>query len=157
MILATVLLVGGLTAVVHAGVLDGLFKKSPEEVAKAAGVVESADQVTIPLKSLDSGKAIFLQTESEGRTLYFLALKTADGKYRSSLDACDVCFRANRGYRQEGDQLVCNNCNQKFAADKLGEVKGGCNPHPLAHQIVGSSMVIRKADIAAGKNYFQTR
>ncbi|HEY3491195.1 MAG TPA: DUF2318 domain-containing protein [Candidatus Deferrimicrobiaceae bacterium] len=157
MILLILLLVGGLSAIVHAGVLDGLFKKSPEASAKAAGVVESSDQVTIPLKSLDSGKAIFLQTESEGRTLYFLALKTADGKYRSSLDACDVCFRANRGYRQEGDQLVCNNCNQKFAANKLGEAKGGCNPHPLAHRIEGTNMVIQKADIAAGKNYFQRK
>lgn len=157
-IVAITLLFGGLTAIVgHAGVLDGLFKKSPEDAAKSDGIVESAEQVKIPLKALDSGNALFLQTESEGRTLYYLALKTADGKYRSALDACDVCFRMNRGYRQEGDQLVCNNCNQKFPCNKLGEAKGGCNPHPLTHRIEGPHMVIQKADIAAGKDYFQRK
>jgi uncharacterized membrane protein len=135
-------------------VLSGLFKKSPAESAKAAGVVETADAVRIPLKTLDSGKVLFLSLESEGRPLYYFALKSRDGAYRAALDACDVCFRTNRGYRQEGDRMVCNNCGQKFACDKIGEVKGGCNPHPLASGIEGQYLVIKKADIAAGKEYF---
>jgi uncharacterized membrane protein len=150
---AVVLLLGGAVGASKAGMLDGLFRKSPGN----AGVVETAEQVKIPLKSLDSGKALFLRTEADGLTFYYLALKSADGKYRSSLDACDVCFRMNRGYRQEGDQLVCNNCGQKFACDKLGDAKGGCNPHPLPHRIEGRYMVIGKADIVAGKSYFQRK
>jgi uncharacterized membrane protein len=124
------------------------------EIGKAAGVAETADAVRIPLKTLDSGKALFLSLESEGRELYYFALKSRDGEYRAALDACDVCFRTNRGYRQEGDQMVCNNCGQKFACDKIGEVKGGCNPHPLAHKEEAGFMVIRKADIVSGKDYF---
>jgi len=50
--------------------------------------------------------------------------------------------------------MVCNNCGQKFACDKVGEVKGGCNPHPLAHKEAAGVMVIRKVDIVAGKEYF---
>jgi uncharacterized membrane protein len=141
-------------AAVSAGVLGDLFRKSPAERAKAAGVVETADAVKIPLTALDSGKALFLSLESEGRTLYYFALKSGNGAYRAALDACDVCFRTNRGYRQEGDQMVCNNCGQKFACDKIGEVKGGCNPHPLAHKENAGVMVIRKGDIVAGKEYF---
>lgn len=141
-------------ATVSAGVLDGLFRKSPTEIAKAAGVAETADAVRIPLKALDSGKALFLSLESNGRPLYYFALKSRNGAYRAALDTCDVCFRTNRGYRQEGDQMVCNNCGQKFACDKIGEVKGGCNPHPLAHKEEAGFMVIRKADIVAGKDYF---
>ncbi|MHB1012293.1 MAG: Fe-S-containing protein [Desulfobacteria bacterium] len=141
-------------AAVSAGVLDGLFKKSPAEIAKSAGVVETADTVKIPLKALDSGKALLLSLEADGRQLYYFALKSPDGAYRSALDACDVCFKSNRGYRQELDQMVCNNCGQKFAGDKIGEVKGGCNPHPLARGIEGQYLVIRKADIVAGKEYF---
>ena len=150
---AVVLLVG-VGSLAYSGVLSGLFKKSPAESAKAAGVVETADSVRIPLKTLDSGKVLFLSLESEGRQLYYFALKSRDGAYRAALDACDVCYRTNRGYRQEGDQMVCNNCGQKFACDKIGEVKGGCNPHPLARGIEGQYLVIKKADIAAGKEYF---
>lgn len=150
---AVVLLVG-VGSLAYSGVLGGLFKKSPAESAKAAGVVETADAVRIPLKTLDSGKVLFLSLESEGRPLYYFALKSQDGAYRAALDACDVCFQSNRGYRQEGDLMVCNNCGQKFACDKIGEVKGGCNPHPLARGIEGQYLVIKRADIVAGKEYF---
>jgi len=141
-------------AAVSAGMLDGLFRKSPAESAKAAGVVETADAVKIPLKALDSGKALFLSLESDGRQLYYFALKSRDGACRAALDACDVCFKSNRGYRQEGDLMVCNNCGQTFPSDRVAEIKGGCNPHPLAREIDGQYLVIRKADIGSRIDYF---
>ncbi|HEX8042395.1 DUF2318 domain-containing protein [Candidatus Deferrimicrobium sp.] len=141
-------------AAVSAGILDGLLKKSPAEYAKAAGVVETADAVKIPLKALDSGKALFLSLESEGRQLYYFALKSRDGAYRAALDACDVCYRTNRGYRQEGDLSVCNKCGQTFPSNRIGEIKGGCNPHPLARAVEGGYLVIRKAAIAEREDYF---
>ena len=153
-IMVAVVLLAGVGSLAYSGVFSGFFKKSPAESAKAAGVLETAEVVKIPLKALDSGKALFLSLESEGRQLYYFALKSQDGAYRAALDACDVCYRTNRGYRQEADQMVCNNCGQKFACDKIGEVKGGCNPHPLAHKEGAGFMVIRKADIVAGKDYF---
>jgi uncharacterized membrane protein len=141
-------------AAVSAGMLNSLFKKSPTEIAKAAGVVETADTVRIPLKALDSGKALFLSLETDGRQMHFFALKSRDGAYRAALDACDVCFQSNRGYRQEGDLMVCNQCGQAFPSDRIGEVKGGCNPHPLARGIEGQHLVIKRTDIVAGKDYF---
>ena len=141
-------------AAVSAGMLDGLFKKSPAEFAKAAGVVETADAVRIPLKAFDSGKALFLLQDSEGRQVHYFALKSRDGVYRAALDACDVCFQSNRGYRQEGDLMVCNNCGQTFPSNRIGETKGGCNPHPLARRVEGEYLVIGKAGIVAGKEYF---
>ncbi len=154
---AAILFTAGIAAAAHAGLLDGVFKKSPREIAKAAGVVETADLVKIPLKSLDSGRALFLMNEVQGRPLYFFALKSSDGQYRAALDACDVCFRANRGYRQEGDLMVCNQCGQTFPSGRIGEVKGGCNPHPMARKVEGSYLVIRKGDFAAGENFFPGR
>lgn len=149
-----ILLLAGIVAVAQAGLFDGFFSKSPEENAKAAGVVETSNVVKIPLKALDSGKALFLRQELEGRQLFYFTLKSSDGAYRAALDACDVCFRMNRGYRQEGDLMVCNNCGQTFPSMKIGEIKGGCNPHPLPRKVEGQYLVIQKSDIAAGKNYF---
>ncbi|MDA8122840.1 MAG: DUF2318 domain-containing protein [Deltaproteobacteria bacterium] len=152
--IAVIMIVAGFAAFAQAGLLDGIFGKSPAEAAKAAGVIETADVVKIPLKTLDSGKALFLRQESEGRQLHYFALKSSDGAYRAALDACDVCFRMNRGYRQEGDLMVCNNCGQTFPSVKIGEIKGGCNPHPLPRKVEGEYLVIKKSDIAAGKDYF---
>lgn len=153
-IMVAVGLLVGVGSFAYSGVLSGLFKKSPAESAKAAGVVETAEAVRIPLKALDSGKALLLSLESDGRQLHYFALKSRDGAYRAALDACDVCFQSNRGYRQEGDLMVCNNCGQTFPSNRIGEIKGGCNPHPLARRIEGQYLVIGKADIVAGKGYF---
>ncbi len=153
-IMVAVGLLAGIGSLAYSGVFSGLFKKSPAEIGKAAGVVETAEVVKIPLKALDSGKALFLSLGSEGRQMYYFALKSQDGAYRAALDACDVCFRTNRGYRQEGDLMVCNNCGQTFPSNRIGEIKGGCNPHPLARGIEGNYLVIRKADIAEHNDYF---
>ena len=153
-----ILLLAGVAAIAQAGWFDGIFKKSPAEIANSAGVVETADAVKIPLKALDSGKALFLQADMGGRTLYYFvyyfALKSSDGAYRASFDACSGCFRSNYGYRQEGDRLVCNKCGQAFPSVRIGEIKGGCNPQPLARKVEGQYLVILKADLAAGKEYF---
>ena len=156
-VIVAVVLLGGIGSLGYSGVIGDLFKKSPAEISKAAGVVETADAVRIPLKTLDSGKALFLSLESEGRQFYYFALKSRDGAYRAALDACDVCYRTNRGYRQEGDLMVCNNCGQTFPSNRIGEIKGGCNPHPLVRGVEGQYLVIKKADIAERKEYFDRK
>jgi len=151
---AAFLLAAGLASISHAGLFDDIFKKSPAETAKAAGVIKTADQVKIPLKILDSGKALFLVHPHEGRDLFSFAMRSSDGVYRAAFDTCDVCFRANRGYRQEGDLMVCKQCRQAFPSVKINEVRGGCNPAPLSRKVEGQFLVIQKADLAAGKDYF---
>lgn len=154
LIVGGLILAAGVTKGTGAGWFGDVFKKSPAESAKAAGVVETAGEVSIPLKALDSGKAIFLKADIAGKEIHYFALKSSDGVYRAAYDACDVCFRTNRGYRQEGDLMVCNNCGQKFPSDKVNEIKGGCNPSPLARTVDGEHLVIQKTDIAAGGPYF---
>lgn len=154
LLIGALILSAGFAKVAGAGWLGDIFQKSPAASAKVAGVVETADEVKIPLKALDSGKAIFLQAKIGGKEIHYFAVKSSDGAYRSAYDACDVCFRANRGYSQDGDQMVCNNCGMKFPLGRIGDVKGGCNPHPLANRVEGDYLTIRKADIAAGDGYF---
>ena len=73
---------------------------------------------------------------------------------RAAFDACDVCYAAKKGYRQEGNFMVCNNCGQKFISTRINEVRGGCNPAPLERKIVGDKLVIATADILTGARYF---
>jgi uncharacterized membrane protein len=73
---------------------------------------------------------------------------------RAAFNACDVCFPAKKGYHQEGDEMVCNNCGSRFPADQINEVRGGCNPSPLERMVESDTLVIQEQDIIAGLGYF---
>ncbi len=112
------------------------------------------DQVRIPLKDI-SGTAKFYKLDVDGTTVKYFVVKAPDGTVRSALDACDVCFPEKKGYKQDGEFMVCVNCGQKFHVSRVGMVKGGCNPHPLPNTVEGPDVVISKADLAQGLKYFK--
>jgi uncharacterized membrane protein len=87
----------------------------------------------------------------------FFVLKSGDGVLRAAIDACDVCYKAGKGYYQEGDFMVCENCGQKFASSRINVVKGGCNPAPLNRVVVGNQLVIEMLDINANTGYMKYR
>lgn len=118
-------------------------------------VSAESGQVRLPLATVGDGRAHFYTFRQGDTAIDFFVLKSRDGVIRSAFDTCDVCYKAKKGYRQEGDMMVCNNCEQTFAADKINEIKGGCNPAPLKRQVVGDSLLIAAADIARGAWYFQ--
>ncbi|MDH3870419.1 MAG: DUF2318 domain-containing protein, partial [Desulfuromonadales bacterium] len=86
----------------------------------------------------------------------FFVVRSHDGVIRSAFDTCDVCYKARKGYRQEGNEMVCNNCDQRFRTDKINEIKGGCNPAPLQRQLIGETLVLSTSDIEKGAWYFST-
>lgn len=118
----------------------GKFKKlSPEN-----------DQISISLDKISDGQAHYFTTPSEkGVDVKFFVVKSHDGIIRAAIDACDVCYRAGKGYVQEGNVMVCSNCGMRFATDRINEVKGGCNPAPLTRTIESGNLVISMADINA--------
>ncbi len=110
--------------------------------------------IAIPLAEVSDGEVHFYTYRHQGVEVKFFVLKSRDGVVRVALDTCDVCYEARKGYRQEGDFMVCNNCDQKFRNDMINEVKGGCNPAPLERLVSGDRVVIAAADLVAGLNYF---
>jgi len=102
----------------------------------------------INVKDISNGKAHYFKTKSDdGTWVYFFTLKSRDGVIRAAIDACDVCYRAGKGYVQAGDFMVCENCGQRFVSNRINVVKGGCNPAPLNREVVGKHLVIQMADI----------
>jgi uncharacterized membrane protein len=81
-------------------------------------------------------------------------MKSSDGVYRAALDACDVCFASKRGYRQEGDDMVCNNCGNHFHSAQINEVKGGCNPVGLERKVNGDRLSLSAKELEDGASYF---
>ena len=126
----------------------------PAPAAAAVAEKPASDGFRAPLAELADGKAHYYKHEADGKTIAFFLLKSSDGEVRAAFDACDVCFPARLGYRQEGDQMVCNNCGNRFASRSINVVSGGCNPAPLDRMIEGDYVVIQTADIEAGARYF---
>jgi len=111
--------------------------------------------ITLPVAKLADGKARFYKFEDGGKEIAFFAVKASDGSYKTAFDACDSCFRSKKGYEQQGDKMNCNNCNQKFAVNRLGpNASGGCNPGYLPHQENGGSISIKASDLKDGARYF---
>jgi uncharacterized membrane protein len=110
--------------------------------------------VTIPVSDVADGNAHFYTFEAGGKDVKFFVMKSRDGVVRAAFDACDVCFGEKKGYSQDGDFLVCNNCGQRFHSSRINEVKGGCNPSPLARSFDSRNVTIKAADLVAGSEYF---
>jgi hypothetical protein len=110
--------------------------------------------IRLPAATFADNKARFYTYMNNGQPIEFFVVKGTDGQIHTAFNACDVCFPAKKGYHQEGDVMVCNNCGRRFATDQIGQVSGGCNPSPLTAKIEGDSVAIRVEDIVAGVGLF---
>lgn len=126
-----------------------------EDTNKAASNVVSGIEIN---KSEISSKVKFYPYESNGIKMEVLALKTNDGTIRTALNTCQVCYSSGKGYYvQEGNELVCQNCGNRFNADMVGKAKGGCNPVPISDTSKiddGTKITIDKNYLDKNKAYF---
>ena len=125
----------------------------------AANAVATATDVesviNIPLADLNDGKAKFFNfTAADNTKMRFFAIRSSDGVYRAALDACDVCYREKQGYVQDGDDMVCRKCGQRFHSALVNNVTGGCNPVAIERKVVGDKLVIKTAELQSRKAFF---
>jgi uncharacterized membrane protein len=141
--------VGIAAAVFLVGALPGTALAAPQ------GAAAGGQTVTYPAGQFDNGKARHFDYRTpEGVKVRYFILKSSDGVIRAAFDACDVCWREDKGYEQKGDVMVCRNCGRRFLSTRINEVSGGCNPVPLARKVEGGKVVIAVADILQGRRYF---
>ncbi len=141
---------------VAAGMGLFLFPSSEPSTMPAAGPTAEDGRFTYAVSIFDDGKARHFQyADAESKTTigYFI-LKSTDGVIRAAFDACDVCWRAGKGYYQEGSSMVCRNCGRSFESVMVNEIQGGCNPAPLNRTIQGDQVVILTEDLKKGQTYF---
>jgi hypothetical protein len=127
----TYAIIAGAAAAVVLGViiLTGGSKKA--ENTKNAGSSVQGTGIVIT-KSEVTDKASFIPYKADGTKLEVIAVKASDGTVRTAFNTCQVCFNSGRGYYvQEGDELVCQNCGNRFNIDQIEKQKNGCNPVPI--------------------------
>ncbi|UCD02654.1 MAG: DUF2318 domain-containing protein [Candidatus Aenigmatarchaeota archaeon] len=139
-----VIAVLALAAVLTSGF--GLSGSSVTGAASSSG--QSGGIVEIPLSDITENAKFY-----EYDSIRFFAVKASDGTIKTGFDACDVCHASRKGYRQEGDYMICNNCGNRYPITGLGtenQNPGGCWPGYLPSTIDGDNLVIKESDIEAG-------
>jgi uncharacterized membrane protein len=81
-------------------------------------------------------------------------MKSSDGVYRAALDACDVCYHSKKGYKQDGDDMVCQNCGLRFHSSLINQAAGGCNPIGIDRAIEGEYVVIKARELESRTTFF---
>jgi uncharacterized membrane protein len=111
--------------------------------------------ITVSVAKVSDGSAHFFRLADGAKELKFFIVKGSDGAIHTAFDACDVCFKEKKGYVQQADQMLCKNCNQKFAVNRIGAASGGgCNPSHLPAKVNASSVQISVSDLKAGARFF---
>ena len=88
-------------------------------------------ELVLPLGDI-TDNAEFFSVTVNNVPLEVLAVKASDGSIRTAFNTCQVCFGSGKGYYvQEGKELVCQNCGNRFAMSDVQVAKGGCNPLPI--------------------------
>ena len=124
-------------------------KKQPATLVTAAATGE----VRIPIAALTHGKAQFYELAGTGADpVRFFALKGSDGVYRVALDACEICYHSGKGYTQNGDEMVCNKCDQTFPSALINQAKRGCRPIGVPNRVVEDDLVIDSGELRNADN-----
>jgi uncharacterized membrane protein len=112
-------------------------------------------ELRVPIADVAGGRAKFFDYKlANNQQVRFFVVKSSAGDYRAALDACEVCAHAKQGYRQGGDDMICNNCGKKFATALIGKTSGGCHPVALTLAADGDSLVVKKSELESGGKYF---
>lgn len=120
--------------------------------------VPSGGDLIIPKKEV-SEKAKFYPYKAGNIKMEVLAVKAPDGTIRTAFNTCQICYDTGRGYyKQDGDELVCQNCLNRFKTSDVEVVHGGCNPVPILNEQKtddGENLVIPQTLLESNAELFE--
>lgn len=120
--------------------------------------IKSGESLVIPAGDITE-TAAFYPIKVDETTMEVLAVKAPDGTVRTAFNTCEVCYDSGRGYyKQEGDELVCQNCGNRFKTGQVGVQSRGCNPWPISQKdktVTDESIVISYDFLSASTKAFE--
>jgi len=117
---------------------------------KGEKVVLENKEIRLEAAQFNDNKARFYNVVlASGKTVYFFVVRDKDGKYRAAANACQVCFQQKKGFRQEGNEMVCNNCGNRYPMEKIATEKGGCNPAPISPnlELKDGKIIVKQSEL----------
>lgn len=136
--------------------ISGIFFL-PNIFGKAA--TQSVNSADLKIRKSEVTKtARFYPYRAESTYMEVLAVKASDGTIRTALNTCQICFNSGRGYYlQKGDELICQNCGNRFNIDDVEVVRGGCNPVPITKEYKtddGQNIIISGSFLSKNEFFF---
>lgn len=123
----------GLIAIAVAGfVIAGVyFSRNGSTASDNVSTVNAAGDLVISKDGITENVKFFPYKAGNVK-MEVLAVKASDGTIRTAFNTCQVCYDSGRGYyEQDGSELVCQNCGNRFHLDQIELMRGGCNPVPI--------------------------
>jgi uncharacterized membrane protein len=113
-------------------------------------------EVRVSLAGLGSQQVRFYHfLNPANQEVWFFVGRDAAGRVQVAFNASEVCAKRKRGFRREGEWIVCNQCDKSFHLADVNDGGGGCKPVPLRHQVVDGQVLIAQADVLAGWRPFK--
>ncbi|MDA8240234.1 MAG: Fe-S-containing protein [Nitrospiraceae bacterium] len=112
-------------------------------------------EIRLPIKDFSDGKVHFFTYKKDGKRINFFVRTDGKANLSAYFDACYTCYKHKKGYREEGSDLVCNECNLKFRlAEEHWDTSHGCCPISIKSRIDGTELVIASKDLEKGEKLF---
>jgi high-affinity iron transporter len=115
----------------------------------ARAIQADGSVVRIPLAEVSDANLHIFSVDANGTTVRFLVIRKPNGNWGTALDACLICGTA--GYRQEGSNVICNNCASAIYIPTIGEA-GGCNPVGVPSRLENGTLVIDVPALAEARS-----
>jgi FTR1 family protein len=121
---------------------DFLYARAQAAPPDSTPVTAVDGRVRLPLAGLADNNLHFYQLDSDSVSVRFLVIRKPGGEYGTALDACQICGPV--GYRQEGGNVICRNCDAAIYIPSIGD-SGGCNPIGFPSRIENGELVMEVA------------
>lgn len=128
----------------------GLRRSDYERVAPGADGL-----LAIDVSAMGNGQVRFFRfLNTSNQEVKFFVGRDVGGIVQVGFDASEVCAKRKRGFRADGEWMVCRTCDKSFRLSETNSNPGGCAPVALAHRLVGTQLVLAESDILAGWRLF---
>ena len=120
-----------------------------------AELLSIGGDVLLETKIFDDGRAHFYRGIADsGGEIRFFVIKASDGVLHAAFDACELCYKEHRGFRQSGHTMVCNACGRVFPVASINQGRGDCHPISLDRDVQDQHLLIKTAALQKGAGYF---
>lgn len=146
-----------IVALVIAGVLGAqyFFEGGAARASYIQVRPDAQGAVAIPLDGLAPGNVRFYRfLNHANQEIDFFVGRDASGTVQAGFDASEVCMKKRRGFRHEGEWMVCNFCDKAFHLEDVNADAGGCAPVALKHRVEGDRLLLSESDLLGGWRLF---